>query len=421
MNDERMPDGALCDEDSETRVLGSCLQAGHLVARADRQLVPGDFYQPSHRWLFDLLIELHRDGRDGVQAVINEIKSRRPERPTVNDVYDLEMRSPGTSEGPFDEAVRQVFRYSIYRQVANAGTEIRNRALTVVEPSEDLMEFAMERIAKIKATVSSADQIADLTTYTDLLDQADTVGPVPWVIPGLLRRGWRAMIVAQEGQGKSQAVRQIAITAAQGIHPFRFTPIPPVRTLLVDLENPSDSIADGARPIVARAKLMSEDYQPFRAWVWHQPGGIDIRTRVGRGQLEAVIANTQPDLVCLGPVYKAYRIQARESDEIAAGEVQVIFDDLRTRYDFALVLEHHAPKAQGTVRDMLPYGSSLWLRWPELGIKFVPLDDPPDAVTVGRFRFDRVKNSWPNRLDRGGEWPWTGWWTKAPDDDFEEF
>jgi replicative DNA helicase len=221
------------------------------------------------------------------------------------------------------------------------------------------------------------------------------------------------MIVAAEGAGKSVATRQLAICAAQGVHPFRFSTMPPVRTLIVDLENPDDAIAQTCKPITARAKLAAQDYEPGRAWLWRQPGGVDLRTRVGRGRLEAVVAATQPDLVCLGPVYKAYRSSAKESDELAAGEVQGVLDDLRTRYRFAVVLEHHAPKAQGGYRDLLPYGSSLWLRWPELGVKFTQDQNDKRSVKVGRFRQDRVEASWPDRLDRGGLWPWTGFWHNA--------
>ena len=46
-----------------------------------------------------------------------------------------------------------------------------------------------------------------------------------------------------------------------------------------------------------------------------------------------------------------------------------MLDDLRTRFGFALVLEHHAPKPRGGRRDLLPFGSQRWLARPELGIR----------------------------------------------------
>lgn len=220
------------------------------------------------------------------------------------------------------------------------------------------------------------------------------------------------MIVGAEGVGKAVTMRQIAGAAAQGIHPFNLTPIPAVRTLLVDVENPADAIVETADMIAKAARHQSDGYDPDRAHIWHQPGGINLRDRADRLRFDQVLAKVRPDVVCAGPMYKLYRVGARESDEQAAQEVQHIFDDLRTRYSFALVLEHHAPKGSGPVRDLLPYGSSLWLRWPELGIKLDPDVDAggKGSLGVGRWRRDRVVCSWPYRLDRGTRWPWVGWW-----------
>jgi hypothetical protein len=222
-------------------------------------------------------------------------------------------------------------------------------------------------------------------------------------------------------------MRQIAGAAAQGVHPFRLNAIPPIRTLLLDAENPPDAIVETAHPIRDRAyQVAGDSYDEDRAYIWHRPGGLNLRDRKDRLTLEQVLAECRPDVLCAGPMYKLYRVGGRErGDEQATHEVQTVLDDLRTRFGFALVLEHHAPKAQAGVRDMLPYGSSLWLRWPELGLSLSvknskwPKDYPADALAVGRWRRDRVQCAWPDRLDRGGSWPWTGWW-KNPEPEAEQ-
>ena len=229
------------------------------------------------------------------------------------------------------------------------------------------------------------------------------------------------MVVAPEGVGKSVASRQVAIAAAHGVHPFAHSAIPPVRTLIVDLENPDDAIADTCKPITEKARSAGS-YDSQRAWLWRRPDGINLRARRDRAAFSKILDLVQPDLVCLGPMYKAYRATARENDELAAGEVQDVLDDLRTRYGFALLLEHHAPKGSGlTGRDLVPHGSALWLRWPELGIKLIPGDGdqtPRTSLSLGRFRLDRMRNSWPDRIDRGGtgRWPWIGYWANGMED-----
>jgi replicative DNA helicase len=85
-------------------------------------------------------------------------------------------------------------------------------------------------------------------------------------------------------------------------------------------------------------------------------------------------------------------------------------DDLRGRYGFALILEHHAPHGPAKDRQMRPFGSSLWLRWPEFGIALRRDPNDKTALNVGRWRGDRVKASWPDRLVRGKTWPWNGRW-----------
>jgi replicative DNA helicase len=196
---------------------------------------------------------------------------------------------------------------------------------------------------------------------------------------------------------------------------LHFQKIPPINVLIVDLENPEDSIVDTCNPIreIVRGKVAAE-YDANRAWLWWKPGGIDIRTRTDRSKLEAVIAHTKPDLVCLGPLYKAYSVNARENDELAAGEVMRVLDDLRTRYNFALMMEHHAPKGSGSTRAMMPYGSSLWLRWPEIGLSMTDARGDGTVMDLGRWRGDRLENSWPEQLIRGSEarssWPWTARW-----------
>jgi replicative DNA helicase len=204
------------------------------------------------------------------------------------------------------------------------------------------------------------------------------------------------------------------MAAAQGIHPLHFEPIEPQRTLIVDLENPDDSILGVCEPIRGQAVArVRGDYDPDRAWLWHEPAGIDLRSRRGRSDLEAVVAHVRPSLVCLGPLYKAYRVTARESDELAASEVMAVFDDLRTRYSFALLLEHHAPKGSGKARELMPYGSSLWLRWPEIGLQLRPKTPDGAVMQVGRWRGDRLENSWPVEIERSTGWPWRGIWPKG--------
>ena len=85
-------------------------------------------------------------------------------------------------------------------------------------------------------------------------------------------------IVAAEGAGESTLLRQIAICAAQGIDPFRFCAIPPVRTLIVEGENSLAAIAETDAKLDDQARRHAgERYDPERCRVWSRPGGLDLR------------------------------------------------------------------------------------------------------------------------------------------------
>jgi replicative DNA helicase len=85
-------------------------------------------------------------------------------------------------------------------------------------------------------------------------------------------------------------------------------------------------------------------------------------------------------------------------------------------------LEHHAPHGETSkIREMRPFGSSLWLRWPEFGLALKRDPDRRTSLKVGRWRGDRVNADWPKRLDRGTVWPWVGVWDTPPPPDDEPF
>jgi hypothetical protein len=256
-----------------------------------------------------------------------------------------------------------------------------------------------------------ADEVPDDCLAFDDLMALDIDKFDPWIIPGLMRR-WRILVVSGEGWGKSTLLRQFALCAAAGTHPLDLTTIEPVRTLLVDLEVPAVTIQDDLRWWVNRL----EGLDRARVKVWAREGGVDLRNRRDRRHFESILAGHRPALVCLGPLYKSFKRHGTESDEEAAIAYVEILDDLRVRYNFGLLMEHHPPHGYGGARDMRPFGSVVWQRWPDLGLGLVRAKkDEWHPLKVTRFRGDRVRNEWPRQLDKGMNVPWVG--NTGKDDD----
>lgn len=403
------------DLHAEASLLGAMLLSKEAVAEVVPFVAPDDFHRPAHGHIYEAISELWRQGESVDEVTVADVLRRRGLVDAVggtSTLLELMAGTPATtSAGRYG---RIVVESAGLRRLAAVCADIGGQA---TEGTHDLDDLVDRLVSACSAIASPRGAVPDgLWSVDGFLARPDESIP-PWVIPGLFRQGWRAVCVADEGAGKTMVAQQLALCAAQGLHPFALEPIEPVTTLLVDLENPDERIADGFTRITT--ELKSREYAAHRAWLWHRPGGINVRQRADRARLETVIETVRPSLVCVGPIYKLYAVGSRENDELAARECMAVLDDLRTRYGFGLFLEHHAPKKQAGVREMTPYGSSLWLRWPEFGIALTrdPERNKPrqhDHYNLGRFRLDRVKASWPSGISKARTGlPWEARWDDA--------
>jgi replicative DNA helicase len=123
-----------------------------------------------------------------------------------------------------------------------------------------------------------------------------------------------------------------------------------------------------------------------------------------------------PDLLVIGPVYKMHA--GDPNDEPSARTVAQVLDQARDVCGSALLIEAHSPHGNGQgKRPVRPFGSSLWLRWPEFGYGLRLRDDESDAdrlrlMDFKAWRGPRDEREWPSRLRAGQSssggpvWPW---------------
>jgi hypothetical protein len=110
----------------------------------------------------------------------------------------------------------------------------------------------------------------------------------------------------------------------------------------------------------------------------------------------------------MGPLYKAFLDPGNRTSEAVAIEVARYLDTLRNVYGMALWLEHHAPLGTSmTSRELRPFGSAVWSRWPEFGLALQP--DPTHmgeyVYEVNHFRGARDQRYWPLKMKRGTKFP----------------
>lgn len=395
------------DVNAELAVIGGALTSPTLLADLTHMVTASDFHRPTHRSLFAAIEQRHRD-RDPIDATV--IASDCAEVPHARSTIADALTSHSSSQAAITHA-RRIADLAAVRNIAAAASS----ALTRI--SDDMIHDPTVLLDGIGSDLAAVTIPNDprppegLWVAADLLS-ADFPEP-PWVAEDLLRETWRLLFVGVEGGGKSTMLRQIVAAIACGVHPFTRRAIEAKPGLIVDVENPPSVVRDGLLmmpPETAAADLM----------VLSRPEGIDIRQRRDREWLHRAFDRAQPKIASIGPLYKLYRPERGESDEQAAVAAQNVLDELRVKYGCAMVLETHAPKGGGSIRDLIPFGSSAWMRWPELGWKLLPCDaqgNPKEperggtSIQLGRFRGDRVQVKTPLRFNRGGSgWPWSAVW-----------
>lgn len=394
---------------AERSLLGACLTTGSVIEDLARFITPGDFYDPWHAQIWTMALLLWRSGQpvdpitvtEALCTPVSEVAA------TVGKLVALQADTPSIGN-----AVR-------YGEIVVRAASARALLLVAGDLAEAAYQPGTDPVAvseRIRAAL--ADISRPLFTgppsgyYPDVIDFLETPDDTaPWVVPGIARGGMRTIIVAPPGIGKSTILRTIWILAAAGQHPF-FPSVEThaVNTLYVDLENPGYVIRLQSERL-ARAVM---GRTTGNRSLFHRDGGLDLTKRADRSDLEAAIRAARPDIVLMGPLYKLASPQTGQNYDQAAAVVVQILDDLRTRYGFALCLEHHTTKS----RDMFA-GAVTWERWPEVGILLKPTDeeDLTKPIEVARYRPDRIPTAWPGELHRatGGTYWWVGRWDNAND------
>lgn len=233
------------------------------------------------------------------------------------------------------------------------------------------------------------------------------------IIPGHFAAANICLLVGPEGFGKSLFMRQLAVQCAAGINPFTSADMEPLKVLFIDGENPEsqqkmdwvtlDYLArrhrDGANVIDGNLKIIA---------AWEDPPDL-----VSPGGLEWFcerITSVQPDICFLGPVSDL--VDADVADSGVVRKFKKTLYKARAICGTGFVVEHHSPhRMQGDkTREMRPYGSSVFRRFPDFGYGLQPTDEP-GRFELSPFRGARVRaRAWPEDLRWGTpgsmEWPW---------------
>lgn len=401
------------DLESEGALLGAILLRPSLMIDLIDTVEPGDFMKPLYGNIYGAMCEMHDVGAP-VDAVT--VKAHMGPLVTLGDLAELTINTP--SVGSWRRYSERVIEMSRRRAMIRHYADLIDRAYQHGSDIDEILGDSDPANGNHLAAPRKAE-IAGLYNVAEFLDRArENDLRKPWLIPHIMKPGWRIIVVAGEGVGKATLMRYLAVHAAAGRDPWRPEEfVDPRRVLYFDTENGEASIQHQIRIANRMPGTDVPRENPDFFHILHREGGVNLRDRRPRAEFEAVLQKVRPEIVFAGPLYKMFRKKPREDHEEAALEFTQIIDDLRVRYNFAIMLEAHAPKASGGgYRELSPTGSSVFMRWPEFGISLdvvggATMTSDTYEIEVSRFRRDREIADWPQKLFRGKsqQYAWTPW------------
>lgn len=395
-----MSRGVPHDPRAEEALLGAMLLSPGAVEVGLEACSAEDFYAPALRAVFLAIQE-----QDAKGAAIDPVTVPGDRKLLMK----LAVETPASANAP--HYARIIGEKAAARRALVFAEEIRVAALA--EDDDALVALARRADEHLTPAVMGVEPALDAADFVEV-ERLVTGAERSWAIRDVLDRGEVVMLTGGEGTGKTTLMRQFAVQVACGIHPFQRTP-EPVRTVLyVDLQDPPRHIAHEFGKFFAGAGR-SYERGSGQLVVKSRQQGLDLCRASDARWLDALVAHHQPSVVCLGPLYRAYRgnDQQTKSSEEAAEIVTDVLARLIVRRDCALMLEGHTLH-DGEKVDYRPRGSRLWEGWPAFGFGLAPMKRPKKtdevlgegktvtgAPLVPKYRLA----SWRGPRDRDRPWP----------------
>ena len=394
------------DTQSEQAILGAALlsEKAHPSLLA---LLEEDFTSLRHRLIAAVLRDMIRKQQTvDVLTVAGELRARGKLEAAGSSGYIHDLANLAPNANAADYYARQV-REATRVRIAAAVTADLTQTLELEEAGAELDSVLSRHRSRIEQIPGAFDELEleDADTVSALL--LEQFGPQQWLIPGLIGRGERVVITGSEGLAKSTISRQVAVCTAGGLNPWNGARVSDgLKVLYIDAENSRVQSHNAYRWIGARCS------RPMIAPGWadriiHKTrnDGCDLPGR-DAGWFHQQAAQHSPDLIILGPAYKLMRGDPQKDSDVLA--LLSVIDEVRVKHDAAVLIETHSPHANGGERPTRPYGSSVWMRWPEIGFGIRPIHDSPmnahnrpTHLECVAWRGARENRDWPDEIRHG--------------------
>ena len=377
----------MSDLNAERATLAACLWSRTARDEARNHITGADFSEPAHEAIWDAMSHLDRSKEPvDPNTLLSSLASNR----RAMEILPTLVTNPAIPDnvGRYATGIRDS---ATKRRAANLLMRASQSLDADGATGLSVVTDTIQRLTEIRDSGNTGD--VESITLGELMEKRDD--PFDWLIPGLLEKRDRFMLTGEEGLGKSHLLRQIAVLANAGLHPFdTSTKIRPLRVHIIDCENSERQIKRRSRGLFDFAEK----------WGTRGAGQVNILTS-GRidilrdrdlARLHQELEATQPEIVIIGPIYKLVPRAIQTDDE--AAPVLAALDTIREKFDCALLIEAHAGNAigEGGKRNLRPRGSSALLGWPEFGYGMRSVAS--GCADLVPWRGDREERGWPQRV-----------------------
>lgn len=355
-----------------------------------------DFQEGKQRKLAEIIVRLLSENKVDQMAVANESSKVSGEFTKWFYTYvkeELYGTATYCANAVRDAANRRRLEASLNRALAMSVTMRR-----------DVDEVMSHLLADLGTTQAHMDSGMSVVGFDEVMNAEDDLRP--WIMPKMLRTNERMIITGPEGGGKSILVAQMCLGAAMGINTLSadYERHEPLRVLMLDVENDRLQVRNNMRKVYPVLREMSGNtVQTSMEWVDIQH--IDLADPVEQQKLIKLAKERQPQLMYMGSLYRL----APEGDKVDAAFTHIsrTVDRIRSETGASVLLEAHAGHGLSNDRNgMRPYGSSMWMRWPEFGFGMVRHNHSGN-IQLKNWRGHRSDDrNWPAGLRRGSVLPW---------------
>ena len=239
----------------------------------------------------------------------------------------------------------------------------------------------------------STDDLPDFQNISDVWGHRPQLAPE--LIPGILRKGRKMMIVGASKTGKSMLLSELAIAIAEG-GTWLGRQCSRGRVLYVNLEIPEDTFWNRILDIYERqGRRASNDLT-----VWNLRGYATQMDRL-TPKLIRRAKKLNPDVVIVDPIYKVLTGDENSAEQMARFCNE--FDKLCTQLNASTIYCHHHSKgAQGGKNSMdRASGSGVFARDADALLDLTQLNLTDEVITqeknkaVSRYLLDLLKQTVP--------------------------